>query len=215
MSHLPPRDPAELPELAPIFGATSAAMGFVPNSMLTMAHIPQLPAAFMLLASTVFGADLKSLIDTLGEAVPPQGNAADNLAPDLVQLVALASSVAAGCRYCQAHTSHQAHKRGATDAKLSELLNYASSPLFSAPERTALDLAFAAGRVPNEAEPRHFQALAEHFSRRQITQLVAIISLFGFLNRWNDTMATTLEAEPHRFAEASLKALGWQRGKHA
>jgi AhpD family alkylhydroperoxidase len=214
MSHVPSRDPAETPELEPVFRAAEAAMGFVPNSMLTMAHLPQLPAAFLLLASTAFGADLKPLLAGLAEHVPTQQDAEENLPPELVQLVALASSLASGCRYCQAHTSHNAHRAGADDAKLADMLNYATSPRFSASERAALDLAFAAGAVPNEVEQHHFSALAEHFSQRQITQLVAVVSLFGFLNRWNDTMATSLEALPGDFAGEHLRPLGWQSGKH-
>jgi hypothetical protein len=38
--------------------------------------------------------------------------------------------------------------------------------------------------------------------------------MFGFLNRWNDTMATELEASPVAFAEQALAAIDWARGKH-
>jgi hypothetical protein len=44
---------------------------------------------------------------------------------------------------------------------------------------------------------------------------VAVISLFGWLNRWNDTMATELEDEPLAFASQHLTANGWSAGKHA
>jgi hypothetical protein len=60
----------------------------------------------------------------------------------------------------------------------------------------------------------HFDALGEHFTPRQITQIVAVISAFGFLNRWNDTVATTLEELPTTFAERELSPAGWQLGKH-
>ena len=76
-------------------------------------------------------------------------------------------------------------------------------------------LALAAGAVPNEAEPAHFEALRQHFSERQIVQIVAVISMFGFLNRWNDTMATALEAHPHAFASEHLAEAGWEVSKHA
>ena len=42
--------------------------------------------------------------------------------------------------------------------------------------------------------------LSKHFSERQVIEVVAVISLFGFLNRWNDTMATTLDKSPKSFA---------------
>lgn len=214
MSHLDPRNASEVPELAPFFAASEAAMGFVPNSMLTMAHLPQLPAAFLFLASTVFGADLKTMAAAMQAHIPAQSQADENLAPELIQLIALASSVASGCRYCQAHTSHRAHDSGAATEKLEAILDYADSELYSDAERAALDLAFAAGRVPNEAEPAHFERLQQHFSKRQVTQIVAVIALFGFLNRWNDTLATTLESTPAEFAASALTALGWSQGKH-
>ena len=57
-------------------------------------------------------------------------------------------------------------------------------------------------------------ALSKHFSERQVIEVVAVISLFGFLNRWNDTMATTLESSPKSFAEGQLASQGWVAGKH-
>jgi hypothetical protein len=41
-----------------------------------------------------------------------------------------------------------------------------------------------------------------------------VIALFGFLNRWNDTMATPLEDEPIAVGERYLKRGGWTAGKH-
>ena len=38
--------------------------------------------------------------------------------------------------------------------------------------------------------------------------------MFGVLNRWNDSMATTLEAEPLALAGALLGDKGWNAGKH-
>lgn len=214
MSHLQPLARQDVPELEPFFAASQAAMGFVPNSMLTMAHMPQLPAAFLFLASTVFGGDLKAIVEGMREHIPSAGDGDHNLPTGLVQLIALATSLSSGCRYCQAHTSHRAHGAGESEDKLAAILDYAESGYYSAAERAVLDLAFAAGRVPNEAEPGHFERLAEHYDRRQITQIVAIIALFGFLNRWNDTMATSLESSPQAFADQALAALGWTPGKH-
>ena len=215
MANISPRSLEELSELAPALEGVKAFMGFIPNSMLTMAHMPQLTLAFSMLSSTVFGADLKALVSQLTPLIPDQEDAADNLPPHLVQLIALATSVSSGCRYCQSHTSHNAVKFGVSDDKLNALLGYAESSLYSHAEKAVLDLAFAAGEVPNGSTPAHFEALRTHFNDRQLTQIVAVISLFGFLNRWNDTVATTLEAAPRDFAEAALDSLQWQVGKHA
>lgn len=214
MAHVEPKSLDELAAIAPVLEGVKAFMGFVPNSMLTMAHMPQLTLAFSMLSSTVFGGDLKALASQLGPLFPEVEGAEENLPPHLVQLIALASSVSSGCRYCQSHTSHNAAKFGVDESKLNELLSYDTSSRFDAAERAALALAFAAGEVPNGADATHFEALSRHFSDRQIVQIVAVISLFGFLNRWNDTMATTLEAAPWAFAEQALGHLDWQAGKH-
>lgn len=43
----------------------------------------------------------------------------------------------------------------------------------------------------------------------------ALISYSGFMNRWNDTMATPLEDKPAAEAQAHIASHGWQLGKHA
>ena len=94
------------------------------------------------------------------------------------------------------------------------MLNYETATCFSAAERAAIGLALAAGQVPNASDSEHFAQLRPHFSERQQVQIVAVISLFGFLNRWNDTLATTLEQAPIDFAEQTLAAGGWRLSKH-
>ncbi len=214
MAHVAPVDREAEGELAGVFAAVEASMGFLPNSMLTMAHMPQLPMAFMMLTSVVFGGDLKGLMTAFKDSVPEQTDPEQNLPPALVQLIAFSSSVASGCLYCQAHTSHNAHRLGEAEDKLSHVLEYETHPAFSDAERSVVSLALAAGRVPNEAEPAHFNALRNYFSDRQIVQIVGVIAMFGFLNRWNDTMATHLEDAPAGFAERALAALDWSQGKH-
>ena len=46
-------------------------------------------------------------------------------------------------------------------------------------------------------------------------EILGVVSLFGFLNRWNDSMATTLEEEPTEFANRTISGTGWTPGKHA
>ena len=61
----------------------------------------------------------------------------------------------------------------------------------------------------------HFERLRDHFSDDEIVEIVSVISLFGWLNRWNDTMATTLEPAASQFATENLGASGWEIGAHA
>jgi len=42
-----------------------------------------------------------------------------------------------------------------------------------------------------------------------------VVAVFGFLNRWNDTMGTPLEEEPIHVGEKYLASHGWSVGKHA
>eukprot|EP00903_Cladosiphon_okamuranus_P003081 g3079.t1 len=129
-------------------------------------------------------------------------------------MIAHITSAAAGCAYCQAHTAHGAEHRGANAEKLTALWEYETSDLFNDAEKAALDLALAAGAVPNQATDAHFDALRPHFCEDEIVEIVAVIALFGFLNRWNDTLATTLEDSPLAFAESHLAPKGWIADKH-
>ncbi len=194
MSRVEPLARAELAEFEPFFGVIEQVMGFVPNSMLTMGRSPGLLRAFSALSGTVL----------MG----------GSLGPDLKQLVAFVASNAAGCRYCQAHTAHSAELRGVSAEKLDAAFEYQTSPLFSDAERAALRLAQHAALVPNATRDEHFAELRKHYDDAQIVELVAVISLFGWLNRWNDTLATELEGKPLAFARERLASHGWQVDKH-
>ena len=127
-----------------------------------------------------------------------------------MQLIALASSLSSGCKYCQAHTSHGAHQAGVNEEKINDILRYQESAHYDASEKAVLDLAFAAGKTPNQAKQEHFDNLLKYFSNEQIIDMVAVIALFGFLNRWNDTLGSHLEDVPNSFVEEKLKPLGWK-----
>jgi len=59
-----------------------------------------------------------------------------------------------------------------------------------------------------------FDEMKKHFDEDQIVELVAAVCLFGWLNRWNDTMATDLETRPLEFGQMNLADSGWEPGKH-
>lgn len=218
MAHIPPLDMDGHPELQPVFATAAAAMGFVPNSTRTMAHMRQLPFVFSALFGTIMGGDAKAIFAGLQEVLPEQNAAEENLPAELLQLIAYCVSLSAGCRYCQAHTGHNTERvSGAPELqaeRLAQVLNYETATCFSAAERAAIGLALAAGQVPNASGSEHFAQLRPHFSERQQVQIVAVVSLFGFLNRWNDTLATTLEQAPIDFAKQTLADGGWSLSKH-
>lgn len=195
MTRLAIAAPAQLDLNKDLLALAASAMGFEANSLKVMARQPAILQGFMSLSSAILGPGA-------------------SLDPVLRQMIAHVSSAAAGCAYCQAHTAHGAESRGADAAKLDALWSFESSDLFSAAEKAALHLALAAGSVPNQATDEHFEDLRQHFSEDEIVEIVAVIALFGFLNRWNDTLATTLEDSPLAFAEAHLKPKGWFGDKH-
>jgi len=172
-----------------LFNGVESFMGYLPNAYLSMAEQPALLSAFSGLAASVFqseGIDIQTK-----------------------QLIALASSLSSGCKYCQAHTSHGAERAGMENEKIVDILNYDESSKYSDKEKAVLDLSFAAGKTPNQSTQKHFDNLKKHFSKKEIIDIVSVISLFGFLNRWNDTMGTVLEDVPENFVENKLKPLGW------
>jgi alkylhydroperoxidase family enzyme len=113
-----------------------------------------------------------------------------------------------------AHTAESAAKLGIDRHRLDAVWNYRTSSQFSEAERAALDIAVAAGCVPNAVTDEMFDELHRHWSGDQIVEIIGVIAMFGFLNRWNDTLATSLEDEPLDYAEAHLAPHGWEPGHH-
>jgi uncharacterized peroxidase-related enzyme len=192
---LTPLPPEHSPDLKEQFDAMQKRMGFIPNSILIMQRDAKLTRAFTALAGAVWSPDSK--VDL-----------------KLKRLISHVASRSAGCRYCMAHTAEGAAKLGVDQKKLDEVWNYQTSDLYSPAERAALDVAVAAGCVPNAVTDEMFMELRRHWSDDQVVEIVAVIAMFGFLNRWNDTFATPLEDEPLHFGETHLAAQGWDAGKH-
>ena len=69
--------------------------------------------------------------------------------------------------------------------------------------------------MPNATGPEHFAKLREFYNDDEIVEIVGVIAYFGYLNRWNDTMATDLESRPLEIGEKQLTTGGWTPGKHS
>jgi len=195
MAHMTPLPTGTTPELQEDFAIFEKILGFVPNSLLTMQRRPKMV--------TGFGALTRAVMD-------PDGG----VDLGLMRLIAHFSSRAAGCRYCEAHSLVAAKIHAVPQEKLDALWEYQSSPLYSEAERAALDFALAAGSVPNAVDAEIFAHLRQHWTEDQIVQILGAVCLYGFLNRWNDSMATDLEDEPREMAERVLAKGGWTGGKH-
>ena len=113
-----------------------------------------------------------------------------------------------------AHTAGGALRAGIAEEKVAALCEYRTSPFYSEAERVALDVAIAAASVPNDVSDAMFAELRRHWSDEQIVEILGVIALFGFLNRWNDTLATPLEKEAIEVGERLLAKGGWRVGKH-
>ena len=133
---------------------------------------------------------------------------------ELKQLVFTVASLASGCRHCQSHGAYHLHKIGVPDEKIQALWSFETSDLFTDAERAALRLAMAAGVAPNMTEPENFVEMRQHFSNIQIIEILAVIAVGGYLNRWNDTIATVTDQESLDFADQVLRQVGWDPGKH-
>ena len=151
MAHLPPVDMQDLDELKPILAMSEATMGFVPNSVRTMAHMRQLPAAFSVLFGTVMGADVKTLLKTMIQVAPEQNAPEENLPADLLQLVAYCVSVSADAILSGAYRpQHGAHEcsPGCPSRKRAQVLNFEDAACFSEAERAVIALALPQAKYP-------------------------------------------------------------------
>lgn len=189
---LPSDHNEEVADLARFFNET---LGFCPNSVLTMQHRPAIAKAFI----------------QLNKAVMANSG---RVTSDLKRLIGYLASLEAGCRYCQAHTIRAAERYGANEDKLQYIWEFRTHPAFSESERAALEFAVAAASVPNNVDETIAENLRKHWDSGEIVELLGVISLFGYLNRWNDSMGTRLEEPAAESGEQWLGAKGWNRGKH-
>jgi len=196
MAFLQPLSPETTPELAETFDHFREILGFVPNSLLTMQRRPAVVRAFGELTAAV---------------MDPEGS----VDPAFKRLLAHFASRAAGCRYCEAHSLIAAGISGIAPEKLDAIWDYRTSALYSDAERAALDFALAAGSVPNGVDEEIMARLKAHWSDDQIVEMLAAVCLYGFLNRWNDSLATELEDEPRALGERLLARGGWTGSRHS
>ncbi|WP_373492841.1 carboxymuconolactone decarboxylase family protein [Aquiflexum sp.] len=179
-------------ELIQFFNET---LGFCPNSVKTMYHRPSIAYAFIALN--------KAVMDNKGRVTS-----------SLKRLIGYISSNVAGCRYCQAHTIRAAERYGADEEKLKNIWEFRTHHAFSEQERAALEFAFASSVIPNAVDDAVAEKLRLYWNAGEIVEILGVIALFGFLNRWNDSMGTELEKEAIASGDKHLKGNDWTVGKH-
>ena len=189
---LSPEHDLETKQLAEFFNET---LGFCPNSVLTMQHRPEISKAFINMN--------KAVMENKG-----------NVTSSLKRMIAWVSSNATGCRYCQAHAIRAAERYGAEQEKLDHIWEYKTHPAFSNAERAALDFSLAASVIPNAVNEDIKTELYKYWNEGEIVEMLGVISLFGYLNRWNDSMGTVLEEGAIESGNQYLRKTGWEIGKH-
>jgi len=170
-------------------------LGFCPNSVKTMYHRPSIAKAFISLNMAVM--ENKGRVTSI-----------------LKRLIGYISSYAAGCRYCQAHTIRAADRYGAEAEKLNNIWEFRTHSAFTEAEKAALEFAYVSSIIPNSVDDNIAENLKRHWNDGEIVEILGVIALFGYLNRWNDSMGTELEKEAIESGKKYLLQKDWTVGKH-
>ena len=184
------KDSKELNELIKFYNET---LGFCPNSIKTMFIRPEIAYAFINLN--------KAVMENKGR-----------VSSKLKRLIGFITSKISGCKYCQAHTIRAADRYGANEEQLSEVWNFRESDKFSDKEKIALEFAIASSSIPNLVDERISNELRGHWDDSEIVEILGVVSLFGFLNRWNDSMGTPIEEGALKSGKKFIK--NWNPSKH-
>ena len=170
-------------------------LGFTPNSIFTMMHRPRIAKAFLEMHQAV--------MENKGRVTSA-----------LKRLIAYLSSMTAGCRYCEAHAIRAAERYGSEQDKMNHIWDYQTYPAFTDGERAAFDLAIAASPIPKAVDDEVAENMRKHWDEGESVEIMGVIALFGYLNRWNDSMGTQLEGPAAADGEKFLGQDGWTIGKH-
>jgi alkylhydroperoxidase family enzyme len=133
---------------------------------------------------------------------------------ELNMMVFTISSLASGCRHCQAHGAYGLDQMGISLQKIQEIWSFETSELFDDRERAALRFGLAAGAAPSAVDATHHADLRANFTDGETRSLLAVVAVGGFMNRYNDALATVTDAESADWAALNLSPLGWEIGKH-
>lgn len=182
----------ETQEMAQFYEET---LGFTPNSLFTMMRRPRIAYAFLEMN--------KAVMENKGRVTSA-----------LKRQVGYLSSMTTGCRYCEAHTIRAAVRYGSEEDKLRNIWEYKTYGAFTDAERAAYDLAIAASTVPNGVDDAIAENMRKYWNEGEIVEILGVVALFGYLNRWNDSMGTQIEDSAADSAADYLGVKGWTRGKH-
>jgi len=126
---------------------------------------------------------------------------------DIVGLAIYASSRAADCMYCSAHTCSFALRRGSS----AEAVTGESR---TAGEAAAVAVAEALSTMPHHYTPELGRELQRHFSPDDTEWIVMGVAMMGFLNKFMDAIGVELEPEAVSDVSELIGPTGWSIGQH-
>ena len=196
MALVKPLDENEIEtELCEFIQFFKGPLGVIPNSVRTMSRRPKVAKAFTELNMAVMECH-------------------GTVTPEFKRIIGYITSFVSGCRYCQAHTILGSQRFGADEDRLKDAWNYENSDHFTDAEKAALKYAHAAASIPNAVDDEIAAELHKHWEDDDIVEITAVIALFGYLNRWNDSMGSALEDLPIDAGNKYLDKTDWEIGKH-
>ncbi len=181
------------PEVKRLVEFFNETLGFCPNSVLTMQRRPAIAAAFVNLNMAVMSNE--------GRVTAEQK-----------RLIGYLTSAQTGCKYCQAHTILAAKRYGGSEERLKNIWNFRESNLYTDAEKALFEFALAASSIPNAVNKGIEKELKKYWDDGEIIETLGVIALFGYLNRWNDSMATSLESDAEDAGDKYITQ--WNKGKH-
>lgn len=158
MSRLARPDQNTLDQCEAALSQAQATMGYLPNDVLSLCHWPELLPS------------LSGLVQTILQS--------GQVDPMLKRLIGVISSHTQGCTYCTAHAGYGANQLGVEAEKIAAVFEFETSPLFSAPERAALRVAWHGALQPSAVTDDDIAALTPAFfstrNRRDCCGIVAV-----------------------------------------
>ena len=170
----------------PLLEDLVASFGYRPNALLTLARRPGLLPVLLELIRLVVRDD-------------------STVSFELRFLVACEASRRAGCLYRASHAAHALLHAGIPSEKVIALDRFRTSPLFSAKERAALELAHAGGTLPVTGAQAAFDTARPALDEAEMIDVLTVVARFGWFNRWNSVVGCEIEPEP----AAIIPAIPW------
>lgn len=126
-------------------------------------------------------------------------------------LAMYASSRAAECGYCTAHTCTFAVRRGARADDVALALD---GGRLSPADSAAVRVARAMSVVPATLNDDDRRALREQFTEADVEWIVLSVAMMGWLNKTMDALGVPLEESTAREVTSILSPTGWTPGAH-